>query len=107
MALGLKGFCAYGRISAEEYGDEAELAVAELCLQAAVDHAKSAGIPVTRLDSEGNAKLELYIYALALHYFDNRGFIATDLSYSGNEYTERLMKKMRLELAAEGGEDGI
>lgn len=107
MALGLKGFCAYARISAEEYGDEAELAVAELCLQAAVDHANSAGIPVARLDSEGNAKLELYIYALALNYFDNRGFIAADSTYTGNEYTERLMEKMRLELVAERVDDGI
>lgn len=107
MALSLRGFCAYARISPIEYGDDAETAVAELCLQAAIDHAKSAGIPVDKLEETGNAKLELYIYALALHFFDNRGFLSNAPSYAGNEYTKQLMTKMRVELAAEGLVDGV
>lgn len=107
MALSFKGFCSYARISPEEYGDDAEGNVAELCLQAAIEHAKSAGIPVDRLNEDGSSKLELYIYALALHFFDNRGFLPNTPSYASNEYMNRLMTKMRVELEAEGLSDGI
>lgn len=107
MALNLKDFCSYARLSPDEYGDDAETAVAELCLQAAVKHAKSAGIPVERLNESGNPKLELYIYALALHFFDNRGFSPSTPSYAANEYMVKLMTKMRVELEAEGLEDNV
>lgn len=102
MAVSFEGFCAYGRIDVPTLDDGSEAFTAQLCLQAALDHAESAGIPVKRLTAENNAKFELYIYALALHWFDNRGFEASSQTFAGDEYTKRLMTRMRVELAAEG-----
>lgn len=107
MAVVLEGFYSYARISPSAQDEDGEAFTAQLCLQAALDHAKSAGIPVDRLTEENNAKFELYIYALALHWFDNRGFQSTSQSFAGDEYTKRLMTRMRVELAAEGLSYGI
>lgn len=104
MAVSFEGFCAYGRISVPALDEDGESFAAELCLQAALDHARSAGIPTERLTSENNAKFELYIYALALHWYDNRGFERGSQSYTSDSYTERLMKRMRLELSLEDSE---
>lgn len=107
MALSFKDFCSYARIAPDVYGDDAEGAVAELCLQAAIEHARASGIPVDELNECGSPKLELYIYALALHFYDNRGFTPNAPSYAADEYMTRLMTKMRIELTAEGASYGI
>lgn len=107
MAVSFDGFCAYGRISVPALEEDGESFAAQLCLTAALDHAKSAGIDVDRLTAENNAKFELYIYALALHWFDNRGFQSVSQTFAGDEYTKRIMTRMRVELAAEGLRYGI
>ena len=87
--------------------EDGESGTAELCLRAAIDHARSAGIPVDRLNEENNAKYELYIYAIALHWFDNRGFSPPSQAYAGDEYTRRMMAQMRVELESEGWAEHI
>ena len=100
--VSLKGFLDYGRIFPDAAEEDGESAVAELCLRAARDHARESGIPVDLLEERDNAKYELYIYALALHYFDNRGFLSTTQAYAADEYTKRMMTRMRKELESEG-----
>lgn len=107
MAVSFEGFCAYGRLNAAAMEEDGESYSAQLCLRAAVDHAKSAGIPVDRMISGNNAKFELYVYALALHWFDNRGFQSALQTFAGDDYTKRIMTRMRRELEAEGLSDGI
>lgn len=98
--VSLRGFLSYARIPPDSETGENE--TAELCLSAAVEHAREAGIPTEKLDTAGNAKYELYIYALALHYFDNRGFLSSTQAYAADEYTKRMMRQMRRELESEG-----
>ena len=105
MAVSFEGFCAYGRLGALALAEDGESFSAQLCLQAALDHAKSAGIRVEEM--QNSAKFELYIYALALHWYDNRGFTNSGQTFAGDEYTKRLMARMRVELAAEGGGYGV
>ena len=46
--------------------------------------------------------LELYVYALAGHYYDNRNFVSNVQSYTGDQYTQRMMNRMRIALESEG-----
>ena len=96
MAVTVANFRLYARISPDE-----ETVIPTLCLDAAVQHAHDAGIP-DRLDYDGDAKYALYIYALALHYYDNRGFVPIG---SSDEYTKMMMAKFRIELEAKGYDD--
>ena len=100
--VSFEGFAAYARLDDAVLEVNSEAMTAQLCLDAAIAHAKSAGVPTDKLNGENNAKYELYIYAIALHYYDNRGFISPGNSYAGDEYTKRMMQAMRVELAAEG-----
>lgn len=102
MALSKEGFMAYGRLSPASCAEDNEDFVADLCFQAAIDHAKSFGVPVDRLISEDNAKFELYIYALALHFYDNRGMVSPEITAASDKYTDRLMTRFKIELEAEG-----
>lgn len=102
MAVTMEGFRQYARLEDPAMTEPGELATAELCLRAAVDHARGTGIPVDKLDAEDNAKYELYIYALANHWFDNRAFLSMSQSYAADEYTRRIMAAMHLELKEEG-----
>ena len=102
MAVSITGFRAYARLSDPAFSEDGEAQTADLCLRAALDHARSSGIPVDRLTDSENAKFELYIYALALHWFDNRGFVSGSQSYSADEYTRRMMAQMWAELESEG-----
>lgn len=100
MALSYEGFLAYARLSDEILQeDPGEAMTAELCYTGAVADAKSCGIPVNELD---NAKLELYIYAIALFEFDNRGFAVLDHSAAATAHRERKMNQMKIELELEG-----
>lgn len=74
MAVTFEGFSAYARLGDPQLVDDSERLTAELCLRAAMDHARGTGIPADKLDEEDNAKFELYIYAMASHWFDNRAF---------------------------------
>ncbi len=93
-AVSLTGFKSYARIMPDDTDE-----TAELCLAAAQQHAHDAGIP----DSlNGDAKYNLYIYALALHYYDNRGFSPV---INADNYTAQMMAKFRIELEARGYDD--
>lgn len=96
MAVTLEGFAAYARLNPDSAGDP----TAQLCLDAAQAHAAEVGIPSAALAD--NAKYMLFIYALALHYYDNRGFLPSSQAYAVDEYTRRMMTKFRMELASEG-----
>jgi len=99
MAVTVANFRIYARISPDE-----ETVIPTLCLDAAKQHAHDAGIP-DRLDTENDSKYALYIYALALHYYDNRGFAPSSQAFAVDEYTQRMMAKFRIELEAKGYDD--
>jgi hypothetical protein len=102
MAVTMTGFCGYARLDDPALMEEGERGTAELCLRAAVDHARGADIPVEKLEAADNAKYELYIYAIANHFYDNRAFLSLTQSFAGDEYTKRVMTAMRIELESEG-----
>lgn len=54
---------------------------AKICLDAAIAKARAAGVP----DLQSNAQYDLFIYALAAYYYDNRG-----LTVSGSYKTETM-----------------
>lgn len=95
----LAGFKKYARIMPDE-----DTEVAGLCVDAARQHARDVGIPDS-LDAAGDAKYTLYIYALAAHYYDNRGMTPSSQAFAVDEYTRRMMSKIRVELAARGYDD--
>ena len=99
MACSFKGFTAYARLSAADLEEEDERVTAELCYRAAMDAARDCGIPVDTMD---NAKMELYVYALAQHEFDNRGFSVLNQSASAEKYRERKMTQWKIELELAG-----
>ena len=65
----LEGFRAYAKIDA----DDSDPSI-ESCYQAALQHARDTGVPefLFTLSEEGDPKLNLYINALALYFYDNR-----------------------------------
>jgi hypothetical protein len=99
VTINLTGFSSYARLlpsdgSALAAADEA---VAQLCLDAALDCAADAGIPADFIAAP-SSKLALYVYALALHFYDNRAFMPSSQAFAVDEYTRRMMSKMRIEL---------
>lgn len=100
--LSFEDFRAYARIDDPSFDESGEAAAALLCYNAAIASAKGYGIPVERLEQEDNAKLELFIYALAGHFYDNRNFTSSTQSYTGDQYTQRMMTRMQIELESEG-----
>lgn len=100
--LNFLGFMAYARLDDVCLAEPGEEQTAMLCYEAAVDQARGCGIPVEKLETDGNRMLELYIYALAGHYYDNRNFVSNVQSYTGDQYTQRMMTRMRLALESEG-----
>jgi uncharacterized phage protein (predicted DNA packaging) len=99
--VSINGFKKYARLMPDE-----DTETAELCLAAAKQHAHDAGIPDS-LDTDGDAKYALYIYALAAHYYDNRAMMPSSQAYAVDEYTQRMMTKFRVELAARVYDDGV
>lgn len=59
----IEGFRAYARLDEEDPS-------AEICYNAALAQVKIAGVP----PMDGNGSYDLLIYALALYYYENRGF---------------------------------
>jgi hypothetical protein len=99
MAIRFEDFAAYARLSDADLEEPGERLTAELCYEAAIDSARSCGIPVDTLE---NRKMELYIYALALYEFDNRGFSLLNTSLAAQQNREKKMTQMKLELELEG-----
>ena len=99
MACTFHGFLAYARLTEDNLEEAGESETARLCYRAAMDAARSCGIPVDTIE---NAKMELYIYALALHKFDNRGFQPITTSLVSEQYRQRKMTQWKIELEAEG-----
>lgn len=100
--LNFYGFCAYAKIDEATLAIPEEMVNAQLCYRAAIDAAKGCSVPVEQLETDGNALLELYIYSLAGHYYDNRNFQSSVQSYTGDQYTQRMMTRMRIALESEG-----
>lgn len=100
--LSFDGFCGYARIDAATLEIEEEERSARLCYEAAIAAANGCGIPVDKLEAADNRLLELYIYSLAGHYYDNRNFASSVQSYTGDQYTQRMMTRMRIALESEG-----
>lgn len=98
--LSFDKFRAYARLDDPSFAEGGEAEAALLCYDAAIASAKSYGIPVEKL--KNNPKLELFIYALAGHYFDNRNLMSSTQSYTGDQYTQRVMTQFQVELEAEG-----
>lgn len=69
---------------------------AQMFLDAALQHARDAGIPSFLFDID-DPKLTLYVYAIADHLYENRGFGRADPTGS-DEYVEHEKRKMRVEL---------
>lgn len=100
--LNFYGFCGYAKIDEATLAIPEEMLSAQLCYDAAIAAAKGCGIPVEKLETDGNRLLELYIYSLAGHYYDNRNFQSSVQSYTGDQYTQRMMTRMRIALESEG-----
>lgn len=49
-----------------------------ICYEAALQQAKDAGLQEFLFAGAGDAKANLYVYALALFWYDSRGLIAID-----------------------------
>lgn len=65
-----------------------------LCYNAAVQSAADSGIPDI-CNTQNDAKYDLYIYALALYWYENRGFMPVGTQ---NAETRNMMRKMWWEL---------
>lgn len=85
--LNFEGFCDYAKIA--DTTDK----TAQLCFDAAVQAARDAGIPGW-LFEDGHPVLELYVYALALHWYDNRGFTPIVTLETLDEYSLRTLNSM-------------
>lgn len=97
----LSGFKAYGRFNPDDTDPTIELSY-----NAAIEAATDGGVSTELINSSDKATL--YIYALALHYYDNRGFMPSSQAYAVDEYARRMMSQMAFELKVKtryGGED--
>lgn len=85
----LEGFKAYARLDADDMDPSIES-----CYQAALQHARDAGVPefLFALGEDGDPKLNLYVNALALYFYDNRS-----PEQMGQELPSQLIR-MRREL---------
>ena len=100
--LSVESFKAYARLDEVTLSEDGEEETALLCYETAVAQARMCGVPVDKLETDGNRMLELYVYALAGHYYDNRNFVSNVQSYTGDQYTQRMMTRMRIALESEG-----
>lgn len=87
----LEGFCSYAAITPDD-----DRTVARICYEAALQHAQDVGVDAAALAE--NEKCSLYIYALALHYYENRGMEEAGGAYAADEATRRIQSALRTEL---------
>jgi len=89
MPATVESFREYARVDVDD-------PVVDLCFEAAIEAARAAGVP----PFEKNAQYDLLIYALALHYYDNRGFasIATRGVSSQDEWVTRRITSFLISL---------
>ena len=79
----LGDFKQYARLPPDDSSDK----TAEVCFEAATQAAQDAGIPeFLKLDND--AKYNLYVYALALYWYENRGFMPVG---AHNDETRKIM----------------
>ncbi|MBC8531750.1 head-tail connector protein [Gehongia tenuis] len=68
---------------------------ARICLDAAIAKARVAGIPAL----QNNAQYDLFIYALAAYYYDNRGLTVSGSYKTGTtEAAQKMIDAFVLEL---------
>lgn len=87
----LEGFCAYAAITPDD-----DRTVARMCYEAALQHALDVGVDAASLAE--NEKCSLYIYALALQLYENRGMAESSSAYAADEATRRIKAALRMEL---------
>jgi hypothetical protein len=93
-------FAAYAKL--DEYNDN----VVQLALDAAKVYLSNAGVP----PRVGDSAYDILAYALALHYYDNRGFLpGTQVGAGGqinmvSDWITRMITQLRIkaEVAANG-----
>ena len=90
----IEGLRSYARLNPDDNDPSLQV-----CFDAAIQHAKDAGVPdwlFTANDGTGDAKLNLYLYAMAANLYDNRGFeLPNGVS---STYIEGCKRQMRVEL---------
>lgn len=89
----LEGFSAYARIEDDDPS-------AKICYDAAISAAHIAGVP----EMEDVPAYDLMIYALGLHYYDNRGFspgVAVD-GRTQDDWVSRRITAFLISLGMEG-----
>ena len=101
----IEGLRSYARLNPDDHDPSLQV-----CFDAAVQHARDAGVPewlFAANEGAGDAKLNLYIYAMAANLYDNRGFeLPNGVS---STYIEGCKRQMRIELkyrAKEAGPSG-
>lgn len=95
----IEGFRAYARLDEED-------PVAQACFRAAIAYGEAAGVAERR----DNELYDLYVYAAALHFFDNRGFSPGYQTHaaSQNALVDAWLTKLKMQLELNGrtGGDG-
>lgn len=91
----LEGFRDYARLDEEDPS-------AEACFTAAIGYGAQAGVA----RRENSPLYDMFIYALALHFFDNRGFSPGVQTHAGqqNDFVDRWITKLKIMLALEDNE---
>lgn len=92
--LEFDSFLKYAHVSTD---DKELVDTAYVCYEAAMRAAEDSGISRTVINE--SPKCALYIYALALHYYENRGFMPVETS---DKYRKEMMTQMRIELKYSG-----
>ena len=88
----LEGFWQYGKLNPGE-----DTVIARLCLDAAIEAAEGAGVPMA--GNETSAEYAEYVYMLALEYYENRGGTPSSQAYAVDEYSKRANNSRRIRLA--------
>ena len=97
MAVSLEVLKEYLRLMPDE-----SPVIAQLALDAAIEKARGAGVP----DYEDNAYYDLFIYALASAWYDNRNLQAPGTNQNGADAMQKLVNQFVLELRYRGDADG-
>lgn len=87
----LEGFAVYAALTPDD-----DLAAARMCYEAALQHARDVDVDVEALAD--NEKCSMYIYAMALHLYENRGLSVSSTIYGADEVVKNIKARMRLEL---------
>lgn len=85
----IEGFRAYARLDDDE-------PIADACYAAAIGYGEAAGIP----EMSDEPLYDMFVYAVALHFYDNRGFSpAMNINANAqNDFVDRWITKLKIQL---------